>query len=234
MFCKYCGKETTQNTIFCSSCGEKIGDTKNTPVKENNSKGGFKNNLKQFIANKKLFFWAMFSLWLIAVSILFWSTESKDPSAFSGYAVLLIIASVLWFLFTGIILWLKNTPKLTDEELKKYNGLADWLVLIAIGLILSFFIALFDIASLENNSDKVLGGILLILNAYVIYLFFTKKKLFKRFFIILLIINFLINMILLVDNNEEATKQFGRSLFALIIWVPYIMKSKRARATFIK
>jgi len=78
---------------------------------------------------------------------------------------------------------------------------------------------------------------------YLIYLFFYKKSAFPAWFISLLTASLVfvplnaISIALVLPDviifDEETTREISRSVFAFFIWVPYMLKSKRVKATFV-
>ena len=84
---------------------------------------------------------------------------------------------------------------------------------------------------------------LLIAMVYLTYLFFTKRKQFPKFFIGIAVFSlvFIIidaSSIKIVLPNEpifdpDTLKELIRTLVAGVIWVPYMLRSKRVKATFI-
>ena len=79
---------------------------------------------------------------------------------------------------------------------------------------------------------------------YLILLFFSKKKLFPKLYIYVLVgsLIFVIIDALIAKQifpseplfDAETTKILIRALLSSIIWVPYMLMSKRVKATFIK
>ena len=86
--------------------------------------------------------------------------------------------------------------------------------------------------------------LMLVASLYLIYLFFSKHYLFPKVFITVVVVSlFFIPLdALLVSRmfpNEpmfdpETAKEFIRTLIAGAIWVPYMLVSKRVKATFIE
>ncbi|HET7306614.1 MAG TPA: DUF2569 domain-containing protein [Gammaproteobacteria bacterium] len=79
---------------------------------------------------------------------------------------------------------------------------------------------------------------------YAAYLFFSKKKFFPRLYIGLLLFTL---AFILVDAaavtavfpkilmfGPDTVQQFLRSLVAAGIWIPYVRRSKRVKATFVR
>jgi Protein of unknown function (DUF2569) len=85
---------------------------------------------------------------------------------------------------------------------------------------------------------------LFIASIFVAFLFFSKKKLFPKWYISVLLFSL---VFILVDAlalklvlpkepifDAVTAKEFIRTLIASMIWVPYMLVSKRVKATFIK
>lgn len=85
---------------------------------------------------------------------------------------------------------------------------------------------------------------LIALWVFIAYLFLSKKKAFRQWFIALLAAT---PLLLAVDGalshmaapdepvpDPELLKDFFRGLLAVLIWVPYILMSKRVKATFVR
>jgi hypothetical protein len=85
---------------------------------------------------------------------------------------------------------------------------------------------------------------LVVVSTYMIYLFFAKHYLFPRFYIAVIAISlifilldaFLVSSLLPNEPmfDTETAKEFGRLLISGLIWIPYMMVSKRVKATFIE
>ena len=88
-----------------------------------------------------------------------------------------------------------------------------------------------------------INGALAIAWLFITFLFFTKKKAFPKWYIGILLFTLVFILIdaLAIKSvmpNElifdpETIKEFGRSLIVTLIWVPYMLVSKRVKATFI-
>ncbi|MGK0472299.1 MAG: hypothetical protein ACJAR0_002780 [Candidatus Azotimanducaceae bacterium] len=92
--------------------------------------------------------------------------------------------------------------------------------------------------------EMAINGALVLAWIFVAFLFFSKKKIFPKWYIGILL--FTLGLILVdalaikaVLPNEtifdtETTKELGRSLIVSLIWIPYMLVSKRVKATFVK
>ena len=79
---------------------------------------------------------------------------------------------------------------------------------------------------------------------FIAYLFFMKKKIFPKVYIGMLIFSFLfivldalaIKMVLPdeVIFDKDTIRAMGRGAISMAIWIPYMLVSKRVKATFIK
>jgi hypothetical protein len=100
------------------------------------------------------------------------------------------------------------------------------------------FLALILIAEILTNIGLVLTWI------FIAFLFFSKKKIFPKWFIGVLLFTLVFIIVdalavKVVFPNEpmfdtQGSVELGRLLVYISIWVPYMLVSKRVKATFIK
>lgn len=79
---------------------------------------------------------------------------------------------------------------------------------------------------------------------YVGYIFFTRKKVFPKWYIgmlifsvvFILIDSFALKLVLPDEQvfDTQTLKEFLRGIVAVLIWVPYTLKSKRVKLTFVR
>jgi hypothetical protein len=92
--------------------------------------------------------------------------------------------------------------------------------------------------------EIAINGALVIAWIFVAFLFFSKKRVFPKWYIGMLLFTL---ALILVDAmavkavlpnepvfDSETTKELGRSLVVCLIWIPYMLASKRVKATFVK
>ena len=92
--------------------------------------------------------------------------------------------------------------------------------------------------------EIVFNAIMVIACIYLIYLYFSKHYLFPKVFIALMVVSlvfipldaWLVTFILPDEPmfDPDTTKEFGRTVIASLIWIPYMLVSKRVRATFVE
>ena len=79
---------------------------------------------------------------------------------------------------------------------------------------------------------------------YLIYLFFSKHYMFPKFYmgiiaatLIFIPLDAWVVSIIFPDEpmfDPETTKEFASSVISAVIWVPYMLNSKRVKATFVE
>lgn len=91
--------------------------------------------------------------------------------------------------------------------------------------------------------EIIVNILILFASVYLIFLFFSKKKFFPKFYIFLSIFSFvfilidamLVKIVLpdLPIFDADTTKELARAIIQIMIWVPYMLISKRVKETFI-
>lgn len=92
---------------------------------------------------------------------------------------------------------------------------------------------------------EALGNTFLVLaSIYLVYLFFTKHYLFPKIYIAIILFSLVfitldawVGSLVITDEpmfDPATTKEFTRSLVGAVIWIPYMLVSKRVKATFIE
>lgn len=92
--------------------------------------------------------------------------------------------------------------------------------------------------------EIAINGGLVLAWAFIAFLFFSKRKLFPKWYIGIVLftpafifVDALATKSVLPNEpifDADTAKELGRSLFASLIWVPYMLISERVKATFVK
>jgi len=120
-----------------------------------------------------------------------------------------------------------------DEQAPQ--GLGGWLALWGFGMIMTvIFFAVQFVQAIQADSsfDIVFSAILIAVTFYLIYLYFAKKQAFPKLAITLISLNLLLcifDFLTEPDTLRDLVRGFGQA----VIWIPYLMISKRVKATFI-
>lgn len=93
------------------------------------------------------------------------------------------------------------------------------------------------------GAEMIINLLLILVDGIALVFFFQRRTIFPKLFIGYLVAKalFLIVDTIVVSHlfpseeafDPETRKAIGQSLFGIIIWVPYMLVSKRVRATFI-
>lgn len=145
-------------------------------------------------------------------------------------------------------------------NMKKRKGVGGWLILVAIGVILSPF---FSVINFMEYPPLILGedfpyytiqikfyiwgeavffAVMTIFMTYVAYLFFKKKRVFPNWFIVgslaylvfALVDSMILNMLVPQEDPNELFAGIFRSAISAAIWIPYMLKSERVKLTFVE
>jgi hypothetical protein len=92
--------------------------------------------------------------------------------------------------------------------------------------------------------EMVFNSLLVLAWTYLIYLFFSRHYLFPRVFIGVLVLSvvgipldaWLVSFVLPDEPmfDPETTREFTRVLIYSLIWIPYMLVSRRVKATFVE
>ncbi len=92
--------------------------------------------------------------------------------------------------------------------------------------------------------EAICNSFLVLASVYLVYLFFTKHYLFPKVYIAIIVFSLFfipldawVGSLVITDEpmfDPATTKELTRSLVAAIIWIPYMLVSKRVKATFVE
>ena len=92
--------------------------------------------------------------------------------------------------------------------------------------------------------EMLINSALVLTWLFIAYLFFTKRKIFPRWYIGILIFTLLFIAVdaMVIKSvlpnepafNPDTVKVFSQSLIGALIWIPYMLISKRVKLTFVK
>ena len=107
-----------------------------------------------------------------------------------------------------------------------------WLALLCFGLVVSTFIVGFELLSNVSGLVKTIDLILFALLLCILYLMYKHDHRFSRFVVIYLSVQAAIGLFAAIGTNGQDSSVF-RSIIVAAIWIPYVLVSKRVKATFI-
>ncbi len=204
MYCNNCGKHNPEDSKFCKSCGLKIIRIPAENITDNQAQAEASSEAE----NKKTL-----------------QSNEKVNAGLGGWLSLVglgLIIGLLWQAYGT----LEYLPLLSDT----YN-IPGYLILLQI----EFFVSI----------------IFTLVIAYLLYLYFKKNKNFPKYYVVFLISSVIYVVLdhlflaslsaptqklqqVINDALSQNSSNVGRTIVTSIIWVAYIKKSKRVKATFIK
>lgn len=154
-----------------------------------------------------------------------------------------------------------------NDQLK---GISGWLILIAIGIVLTpvrliFFVVTEYPEIIKSGAweqlttpgspmynpffspvlifELIFNSLIILAWLYMAFLFFSKKLLFPKWYVSIAIVSFVFVLFdlllakLIFPNqpvlNPDIIKEIIRSAMMLFVWSPYMILSKRVKATFV-
>ena len=92
--------------------------------------------------------------------------------------------------------------------------------------------------------ETVFNLLMILASSYLIYLYFSKNYIFPKIYITIVLFSLVfipadawLASFVLPDEpmfDPITTKEFARTLFISVVWVPYMLISKRVKSTFVE
>ena len=140
------------------------------------------------------------------------------------------------------------------EDEKNLNGLGGWLVFIGLSLLVEPLIIIRAIASSGLDDTWLLINLAFLAGLLVLnILFFQKRKIFPVCYVIFIVLMFVaaVNQPtgvpfhtlslgieratqLMKQRQDEVYQQMGQITIYALIWIPYLLRSRRVKATFVR
>ncbi len=198
---------------------------------------------------------------LMANELSFFLTYNPNSSGSVSFLAVFSFTLLLFFSFVfGLKIFKQYNPKPQARSL--YDSIGGWLILPSITVIIIPIVVIVNLLTGEYFNNSVWVGaqaygtslqvycvvsfvFLTILFAYSILtliFFFKLRTAAPQMVIILLVVNF-VSLLLdaYVANQyfhelevESSSRDIGRSIIGLFIWIPYFIKSNRVKSTFTK
>jgi hypothetical protein len=204
MYCGKCGKHNPEDSVFCQSCGSKIIKTS---VESKTNKESEAEVSSPEIKNKEVL-----------------QNNKKVNAGLGGW---------LFFVGVGLII----IPFFQGPNIMNY---------------LSLLNQTYDIPGYMTllRLEFVSSIVIFIASIYLLFFYFKKKVKFPKYYIIYIgattayaILDYLFLASLTAQTSEQQkiiadtlskySGEVGKSIFFAIIWILYMKKSKRVKATFI-
>ena len=153
-----------------------------------------------------------------------------------GFQELLLILIIVG-IPVAIVLAVRKWGRGTDGE-AQLVGIGGWLVLVAIGVCLTPLLLFGETVQALDKADHVtavVSGALGIWGVVNAVLFFKHKRHFPKAWIALnVVLAVLIVLGTLVESDTSAKAQAVGPLFWTVVWVAYMLRSRRVKATFVQ
>lgn len=158
------------------------------------------------------------------------TATANQPKGLGGWLILVgggLIFGLIKLIVTLIAIY---KPLMNDFELKELSDIN------SPAYIPNFSLLLY--------AEALVNTFIILLSVYLIYLYFKKKNTFPKYYIFITLfviitipIDAYLTSIVFPEEDmfdKDTVKSFFQSLFSGAIWIPYMVKSKRVKNTFIE
>lgn len=190
-------------------------------------------------------------------------SSMEGSSKYSWLSILLALLSLVISGLVGVKLYKDYNPEPESISLENPRSIGGWLVLPSIGLVITPFVLIYQIFSSEYFSSGIwqgfeLGGyenaqfltiylgfeivynvFFLVFTILAIILFFNKRTSAPKFMIFFYGINLALTIVESFVMNQTGlpdptgASDIIKSIISAAIWIPYFLKSKRVKETFV-
>jgi hypothetical protein len=140
------------------------------------------------------------------------------------------------------------------------EGLSGWLILVGIGLVLGPLFLLHTLVTVHLRAfinpvtqsylqkhaalhalvffEAITNLIFLFLDVWLIYLFFTKRRAFPTFMILFFVFQCIFITtdhfaVIAITSKTSSINTLVRAFLAAAVWIPYYIRSRRVKVTFV-
>jgi peptidoglycan/LPS O-acetylase OafA/YrhL len=130
----------------------------------------------------------------------------------------------------------KNEPTTIQQATSSkapLPGIEGWLALLCLGLAAAPFIVVYDLMNAGSNAlvifiDLILLGLLF----FIWYLIYKRDHRFSKLVVIFLCVEALIGILGVIGTGGQDSSVY-RPIVAAVVWIPYVLVSRRVKTTFI-
>lgn len=127
----------------------------------------------------------------------------------------------------------QESPTVQKTAHTSLPGIEGWLALLCFGLAVAPFIVGYDLLTSDGSGIVIFIDLVLLgLMFFIWHLIYKRDHRFAKFVVILLVVEALIGILGAIGTNGQDSSVF-KPIVAAAVWIPYVLVSKRVKATFI-
>jgi len=157
------------------------------------------------------------------------STHDPNLEGLGGWLILVGIGVILGTLRMVFVSITSYVPLITDGTWEAVTDPSNEFYVSGLGTLLGVEVAV--------------NTVIILASCYMVFLFFSKDRKFPKWFIgvsifslIFIVIDVFWGGLFFPEDpvfDPDTAREFGRSLIQCLVWVPYMLVSKRVAATFV-